>query len=283
MHDDGQTLMDEAGLIERTKNPATRESLRRDLEGMGIGAGDVVLVHCSLRSLGWVSGGPVAVIQALLDAVGIAGTIAMPAHSAGLTDPANWGQPPVPPAWIEIIRSSMPAYEPATTPTSNMGAVAEIFRTWPKARRSAHPATSMTAWGRQADEITARHDLADPLGPTSPSGALYRSNAKILLIGVGFNRCTALHLAEHIRWPDRPSVREGAPILVDGERQWVEFEVPQIMDDDEFLPVGDAALASGVAISGNVALAPCIIAGMPQLVDFAVDHWRAAKHPATPR
>ncbi len=275
--------MDEAGLIERTPIPATRDSLRRDVQGMGIREGDVVLVHCSLRSLGWVSGGPVAVIQALLDAVGPAGTIAMPAHSAGLTDPANWRQPPVPPAWVEIIRSSMPAYEPAITPTRDMGAVAEAFRTWPKARRSAHPATSMAAWGRQADEITARHDLSDPLGPTSPSGALYRSNAKTLLVGVGFNRCTALHLAEQIRWPDRPSVQEGAPILVDGERQWVEFEVPQIMDDDEFLPVGDAAMASGVAISGTVAQASCIIAGMPQLVDFAVHHWRGAKHPAALR
>jgi aminoglycoside 3-N-acetyltransferase len=273
--------MDEAGLIERTKTPATRESLKRDLHGMGIRQGDVVLVHCSLRSLGWVSGGPVAVVQALLDAVGTGGTIAMPTHSAGLTDPANWGQPPIPTAWIEIIRSTLPAYEPATTPTSGMGAVAEAFRTWPGARRSTHPATSMAAWGRHAGEITARHELSDPLGPTSPSGALYRLNAKILLIGVGFNRCTALHLAEHIRWPDRPTIPEGAPIMIDGERQWVKFQVPQIMDDDEFLPVGDAAMASGVASSGKIALAHGIVAGMPQLVDFAVDHWLRA-HPNRP-
>ena len=278
--DHGRTLMDEAGLIERTKSPATRASLQRDLQGMGIRQGDVVLVHSSLRSLGWVSGGPIAVVQALLDAVGTSGTIAMPTHSAGLTDPANWRQPPVPTAWIEIIRSTMPAYVPATTPTGGMGAVAEAFRTWPGARRSAHPATSMAAWGRHSDEITARHELSDPLGPTSPSGALYRLNAKILLIGVGFSRCTALHLAEHIRWPDRPTVQEGAPIIIGGERQWVKFKVPQIMDDDEFLPVGDAAIASGVATSGNIALVHGIIAGMPQLVDFAVDHWFGANHPA---
>jgi aminoglycoside 3-N-acetyltransferase len=185
----------------------------------------------------------------------------------------------VPTAWIEIIRSTMPAYNPATTPSGDMGAVAEAFRTWPGARRSPHPATSMAALGRHADEITACHELSDPLGPTSPSGALCRLNAKILLIGVGFNRCTALHLAEDIRWPDRPTVQEGAPIMIGGERQWVNFEVPQIMDDGEFLPVGDAAMASGVATSGNIALAHGIIAGMPQLVDFAVDHWLGASHP----
>jgi aminoglycoside N3'-acetyltransferase len=38
--------MDEASLIERTKTPATRESLQRDMQGMGIRQGDVVLVHC---------------------------------------------------------------------------------------------------------------------------------------------------------------------------------------------------------------------------------------------
>lgn len=203
--------MHQANLIEPTRIPATRESLRSDLHGLGIRQGDTLLVHCSLRSLGWISGGPVAVVQALLDAVGTNGTIAMPAHSRELTDPANWTAPPVPPAWVEIIRATMPAFEPATTPSSGMGAVAELFRTWPGAHRSAHPATSMAALGRDAEEITARHLLSDPFGPTSPSGSLYRLKAKVLLIGVGFNRCTALHLAEHIRWPDRPTVQEGPP------------------------------------------------------------------------
>lgn len=39
-------------------------------------------------------------------------------------------------------------------------------------------------------------------------------------------------------------------------------------------------MVSGVATSGNIALAHGIVAGMEQLVDFAVDHWFGAKHPA---
>jgi aminoglycoside 3-N-acetyltransferase len=180
-----------------------------------------------MRSMGWIVGGEVAVIQALFDAVGINGTVAMPTHSSDVTDPANWRAPAVPPDWIEIIRSSMPAFDPVTTPTRNMGRVAECFRTWATARRSTHPATSMAASGRFAEEIIAQHELTDPLGPTSPSGALYRLDAKVLLIGVDFNRCTALHLAEDIRWPDRPTIPEGAPIVVAGERRWETFQVPK--------------------------------------------------------
>jgi aminoglycoside 3-N-acetyltransferase len=273
--------MSETDIIARTKVPATRESLRHDLAKLGVKAGDTLLVHSSMRSMGWVSGGQVAVLQALFDAVGIDGTLAMPAHSSGLTDPANWRAPPVPTEWIETIRSTMPAFEPATTPTGSMGAVAEAFRTWPSVRRSSHPASSMAAWGTHAEEIVARHELSDPLGPTSPLGTLRRLNAKILLIGVDFNRCTALHLAEHMRWPDRPKMMDGAPIITAGQRQWVTFDVPQIMDDDEFLTVGKAALASGVARQGSIAQARGFIMRMQELVEFAVQYWSGRDHPAS--
>lgn len=118
----------EQELISRTPQPATRASLARQMRENGLTLGGTVLVHSSLSSLGWVAGGPVAVIQALRDCVGPQGTIVMPTHSGDLTDPADWRSPPVPADWVQILRNEMPAYDPQTTPTRNMGAVAELFR-----------------------------------------------------------------------------------------------------------------------------------------------------------
>lgn len=101
----------EQELISRTPQPATRASLARQMRENGLTLGGTVLVHSSLSSLGWVAGGPVAVIQALLDCVGPQGTIVMPTHSGDLTDPADWRSPPVPADWVQILRNEMPAYD----------------------------------------------------------------------------------------------------------------------------------------------------------------------------
>lgn len=67
--------------------------------------------------------------------------------------------------------------------------------------------------------------------------------------------------------------------MVNGERQWVEFKVPAVMEDDGFLPVGDAAMAVRIATPGGMAQAQAIVADMAKLVDFAVCHWSEVAHP----
>lgn len=79
--------------------PVTEQSLAEDLRALGVGREMVVLVHSSLSALGWVCGGPVAVVRALLWALGADGTLVMPAHSGGLSDPSLWRSPPAPAAW----------------------------------------------------------------------------------------------------------------------------------------------------------------------------------------
>lgn len=261
-------------LVGRTAAPVTGAQLRAELGALGIGPGDLLMVHASLSALGWVSGGAQAVVEALLAAVGPGGTLVMPAQSADNTDPMHWSAPPVPDAWWPVIRETMPAYDPRTTPTRAMGRIAELFRTWPGTLRSAHPSCSFAALGPLAADILGDHPLEDPLGAGSPLGALHARDAKVLLIGVGFDRCTMLHLAEDLAFPDREMQDEGASVLVDGDRRWVRFRVPRLMDSDAFLPVGAAAEADGIAAIGLLGSAPAVLVRAQPLVGLAVRRWR---------
>ena len=115
---------------------------------LGIKKGQTIEVHTSLSSFGFVCGGAQIVIEALLESVGEEGTILMPTQSWKNLDPStgvHWEEPE---EWWQIIRDNWPAYNKDITPTNTMGAVAEMFRKWPGALRSDHPARSVAAWGK---------------------------------------------------------------------------------------------------------------------------------------
>ncbi len=101
--------MGEKETVDKAPLPRTRESLAHDLRELGVEAGMTLLMHSSHSALGWVAGGPVAVVQALMDVVTEAGTIVVPTFSGDLSDPAQWRNPPVPESWWPIIYEAMPA------------------------------------------------------------------------------------------------------------------------------------------------------------------------------
>jgi aminoglycoside 3-N-acetyltransferase len=262
--------VDEVDVISRaTRGPVTVEMLVADLEGLGVATGMTLLMHSSLSSLGWVCGGPQAVIEAVRAVLGPAGTLVVPAHTGNNSDPAGWVAPPVPESWWPVIRETMPAFDPHLTPTRGMGAIPDCLVRHPDTRRSDHPQVSFAAIGHHAREITAGHRIDEAFGITSPLGRIYDLEGAVLLLGVGHNNNTSLHLAEYLAaWPSKRLHRNGAAVCVDGERTWATFTDLEI-DESDFPVIGAAFEATGSTRRRQVGHATGALMMQRPLVDFA--------------
>jgi aminoglycoside 3-N-acetyltransferase len=236
-----------------------------------------VLVHSSLRSLGWVQGGPRTVVTALRKAVGRAGTIVVPA----LTD-ENSATSPVHLAAIagmtddevKLFMDGMPAFDPRTTPTAGAGVIAETVRTAPGAARSVHPQSSFAGIGARATELMADHALDCHYGERSPLRKLYDLDAGILLLGVGYGACTAFHLSEYRYRPHPPKRVYSCVVETDGISHWTDYE-DVVLDDHEFETIGECMENAIPVHRGLVGAAECRMLSLRHAVDFATD-WLAA-------
>lgn len=262
--------MSEKSIIDRTAAPLTVATLTERLRACGLAEGQIVLVHLAMSRLGWVIGGAEAVILALLAAVGDSGTLMMVTHSSNNTDPYEWQHPPVPEAWWQTVRDHTPAYNPLTTPTRGMGVVPELFRTWPGAVRSAHPAFSFTALGPRAEYLMADHALTEDCGDRSPLGRLYELDGHVLLLGVDHWNNTSLHLAEfRANYPGKRYLRTGSAMLVNGQRQWVSYETLDTHPDD-FGEIGAAFDRANNVTVQRINGAQVRVFRQRLVVDFAV-------------
>jgi aminoglycoside 3-N-acetyltransferase len=250
---------------------ATTASIAEGLRVLGLGAGDIVCVHASMKSLGLVIGGTRAVVEALTATVEPGGTIMMPAFSGDLSDPAEWQHPPVPADRIDEIRAQTPAYDPTRTPTRGIGQIAEYFRSYPDVQRSPHPQSSFAALGPAADALVAAHPYDNRFGPSSPLGKLVELDGKILLIGAPHDTVSLFHMTQHLVG-DYPQIDKAAPIIERGERRWVAYR--DIEYPIEWFVSGVAALVEvGIARTGQVGAATCLTFDSAPAIEFLVD-WR---------
>lgn len=124
--------------------PVTRSMLARDLRQLGVAVGDTVMVHASVKAIGWVVGGPDVVIQALLDSLGVEGTLMML---------VSWEDSPYELAeWPKGVQRAYleecPPFDAAKSRAyRKWGILTEYLRTWPGAFRSNHPDASFAAVG----------------------------------------------------------------------------------------------------------------------------------------
>ena len=264
--------MTEEAVVRATQGmPATVKSIRDDLSALGVAPGMVLLVHSSLSSLGWVCGGPVAVVLALEAALGPEGTLVMPSYSDDLSEPSYWKNPPVPETWWATIRQTMPPLDVSMTPTRGVGVIPECFRNQAGTRRSTHPSNSFAARGPHAEMIVGEHTLDFPMGDGSPLARIYDLDGSILLLGAHFQCVSSLHLAEYrAKYPKKKQIKCGAPIVVEGRREWVEYQDFD-WDDSEFSAIGASfAENTGLVRSGRVANGIAQLIPQRPFIDYAV-------------
>lgn len=251
--------------------PQTIGSLETCLNVLGVRSGMTLMVHSSLRQIGWTIGGPHAVVQALINTLGPDGTLVMPAETPKLLDPSLWDDPGVPDEWHEAVREHMPGFDATTTP-SEMGAIAEAFRTWPGTLRSHHPVGSTCARGPQAALITRDHPLEFSEGEGGPFGKLHDLDAHTLLLGVGFNRCTSLHHAESLT-PNRRTWHPRFLVVEDGKRRWVEAENMAWDRSTHFPLAGEAFTRIGKVNCGKIGQADSMLFSTRELVTYASEYF----------
>jgi len=168
-----------------------------DLKSLGIGSGDTLFVHSSLKSIGPVDGGAATVVSALEQAIAPDGLLLMP--SFNLVDKDK--------------RAS--TWNIATTP-STVGYLTEFFRLMPGTVRSDHYSHSVAARGRNAAEFVSGHLLKEGLvspwdrepwgltfGRHSPYIKAYENGGKLLMLGVDYHSSTYIHLVETLLWNER--------------------------------------------------------------------------------
>ncbi|WP_392893872.1 aminoglycoside N(3)-acetyltransferase [Streptomyces sp. LN699] len=240
---------------------------------LGVRPRSQLLVHAALGGTGLRAE---ELRDALTGVLGPHGTLVVPTFTPenSLTSGAHLARiAGLSPSGTAAFRARMPAFDPATTPSQGMGALAEAVRTAPGAVRSAHPQTSFAALGGDAEGLCAGHRIESHMGEESPLGKLCWEGGQVLMINVGFSVCTAFHLAEY-RIPKPPLRMYDCVVKVNlpGDQQgeeWTAYE-DVALDDSDFAEIGGTFPDSQVR-RGRVGGAPALLFSIPDAVDHALD------------
>ena len=161
----------------------TRQGITKGLHRLGVSRGDVVEVHSSLSRFGTVAGGAEAVVDVLLAAVGPGGTVVMSAY------PVSRGLDVTDRDRARGVTWKVRVLPEGSKERTAMGAVVEEFCGRPGVivGEGIH---RVAAWGRHAERHVMRgyQELVD-------------ADGLALLLGVGIDRCSSLHLADSVPLP----------------------------------------------------------------------------------
>ncbi len=245
----------------------TFSSLRADLQRLGIGHDERLLVHSSMKALGQVEGGADTVLDALAAQV-CDGLLLLPTHS-----------------WKEHNNPDG-IFDPLTEP-SCVGVLTERFRHRKGVLRSWHPTHSIAGLGAQARDFLAGEELTrSPCPRNGCWGRLHDIGARILFLGAPAKANTFLHSVEE--WhgiPDRLAA-QATPFRIrvpdTGGRL---VDCPQFRHHSSFGDVSqnygkvaNELLSLGIARAGRVGDASCLLCDVRAMADLVGSHLSRNPH-----
>lgn len=152
----------------------SKADLKEQLLAIGVNPKGVLKVHFSYKAMGEVTGGPVAVFEALREYMAD-GLLVIGTHTWRNVQPQN------------------PVFDVLFTP-SCIGVIPNVARLAEGGHRSLHPTHSVVAFGRgAADFVAGEEQLMTPCGVGGVYHKLWAHDAQILLVGVNFARNTFVH------------------------------------------------------------------------------------------
>ena len=175
-------------------NSVTAGDIQNGLRSLGL-RGQCLCIHSSLHSFGWVEGGAHSVVDAIL-AEGC--TLLVPTFTEFQVSPPphlrparnGWNYAHVS---VEADTHIVYSHEMAEVAEEDMGAIPAAVCRMPQRVRGNHPLCSFAAVGPQAEELIKGQI---PLDVNAPLRKLAEMGGFVVLMGVGLEAMTLLHLAE---------------------------------------------------------------------------------------
>ena len=237
----------------------TFNDLVANFQVLGLQSGDTLLVHSSYKSFGGVEGGPQTVIDALLSVLGDEGTLIMPTFNFDFCK----GQP----------------WDVRTTP-SHMGAITNMVRENPEARRVFHPIYSFAVLGKHADFLT-RERYKSSYGANSLFAKLRQLDGKIMVIGLIYNdSMTFFHHIEEMEGVDYRYMKEFTGLVTDENGNTYEDTFTMLVRDiDKGVhtrvdPMGNLMEAAGIITVQKIGEAKVCLMKANEVYDFTVREMR---------
>lgn len=167
-----------------SKGCFTKEDIKKQLAFLGVPQDRPVTVHTSLRAVGKVENGAEGFLAALTEHVTAkGGLLCIPTHT-----------------WHRCGDESLLTLDILSDDVC-IGTLPRIASVLPGVHRSEHPTHSLAVFGESAKaEAFIAHDkeISSSSDPAGCLGQLERENGSILLIGVGQDKNTFIHVTEEM-------------------------------------------------------------------------------------